>query len=91
MRQLLDFIDKAHPDQVCLLRRSIYGLKQSSWLWYRRLKDFLSWLGFKESLIDASLFISTNNQVIYVLVFVDDMIVSNDNQSTIGQLMSTMN
>lgn len=30
MRQPSGFVDKAHPTQVCLLQKSIYGLKQSS-------------------------------------------------------------
>ena len=40
-QQPASFVDKAHPDDVCLLRKSLYGLKQAPRAWYERLRDFL--------------------------------------------------
>lgn len=40
MRQPSKFHDKTHPDFVCRLLQSIYGLKQSPGAWFHRLHDF---------------------------------------------------
>lgn len=56
MQQPPGFVDKAHPTQVCLLRKSIYSLKRSSCVWFHRLRDRLTTLGFVKIITDTSLF-----------------------------------
>jgi hypothetical protein len=51
------FIDATHPDHVCRLNCSLYGLKQASWAWYSRFATHLASLGFVEAKSDTSLFI----------------------------------
>ena len=51
------FVDPAHPDHVCLLQRSPYGLKQSPRAWYQRFATYLRQLGFSASASDTSLFV----------------------------------
>jgi len=38
--------DKAHPGQVCRLKKSLYGLKQASQQWNIELSKFLQTQGF---------------------------------------------
>ena len=55
MHQPLGFRDPTHPDYVCLLRKSLYGLKQASRAWYQRFSDFVTTIGFANSITDSSL------------------------------------
>jgi Reverse transcriptase (RNA-dependent DNA polymerase) len=66
---------------VCRLNKSIYGLNQSLKAWYGKLSQFLISCNFKVSGADSSLFIKHNtNGTTVVLVYVDDIIVTGNNQ-----------
>ena len=57
MDQLQGFIDQTHPNYVCLLHHSLYGLQQAPRAWFNRLHTFLQSLGFQSSKsINHSLF-----------------------------------
>lgn len=76
MHQPPGFEDPQHPDYVCKLHKSIYGLKQSPRAWYSRLSDRLHQLGFTAATSDTSLFVFCQNGItIYMLVYVDDIII----------------
>jgi histone deacetylase 1/2 len=76
MRQPPGFEDSAHPNYVCKLHKSIYGLKQSPRAWYSRLSDMLHQLGFSAAKTDTSLFVFHQAGItIYMLVYVDDIVV----------------
>lgn len=47
LSQPVGFIDKERPNDVCLIKRALYGLKRSSRMWYKRLKEFLLKIGCK--------------------------------------------
>jgi hypothetical protein len=51
------FVDSAQLDRVCLLNKSMYGLKQASWAWYSRFSTYITSLGFVEAKSDTSLFV----------------------------------
>ncbi|GJW01531.1 ribonuclease H-like domain-containing protein [Tanacetum coccineum] len=42
MHQPLGFRDSAHPDYVCLLQRSLYGLKQVPRAWFQRFASYIT-------------------------------------------------
>ncbi|KAL1206220.1 Retrovirus-related Pol polyprotein from transposon RE2 [Cardamine amara subsp. amara] len=63
-----------HPDKVCRLQKSIYGLKQAPGCWFKKLSDALLQFGFKQSYDDYSLFSYTKQGMkIRVLIYVDDL------------------
>nr|GEV11752.1 hypothetical protein [Tanacetum cinerariifolium] len=75
---------KAAPNQVCQLKRSLYGLKQSPRQWNHELTKFLISLGYVQSKHDYSLFLKiTNGKFTAVLVYVDDMLITSDCQQEI--------
>ena len=62
--------------QVCRLRKSLYGLKQSPRAWFGRFTSFMKSIGYKQSNSDHTLFLKHNKeQITTLIVYVDDMIV----------------
>ncbi|KAG7533403.1 Reverse transcriptase RNA-dependent DNA polymerase [Arabidopsis thaliana x Arabidopsis arenosa] len=73
------FIDRDRPTHVCRLNKALYGLKQALRAWYQELRNFLLAAGFTNSLSHTSLFIyKRGNAFLYVLVYVDDIIIAGD-------------
>ena len=58
MNQPQGYIKKGKEDQVCYLKISVYGLKQSPRCWYKRFGDFISKLDFNKSSYDSCTFIN---------------------------------
>jgi histone deacetylase 1/2 len=91
MRQPPGFEDPNRPDHVCRLDKALYGLKQAPRAWYARLSTKLCKLGFKPSKSDTSLFIySKNGIVIYMLVYVDDIIVTSSSAEAVTALLKDL-
>jgi hypothetical protein len=88
MRQPPGFEDARFPNYVCKLDKAIYGLKQAPRAWYSRLSSKLLSLGFVASKSDTSLFIySKSNTVIFMLIYVDDIIVTGSSMEAISALL----
>ncbi|GJX48354.1 putative RNA-directed DNA polymerase [Tanacetum coccineum] len=91
MKQPSGFIDPQRPNHVCLLHKSLYGLKQASRAWFERIFKALFDLGFKGSKTDPSLFIySCGHALLYIRVYVDDIIVTGNNKGTIENIISQL-
>lgn len=88
MEQPPGYEDKSKPNYLCKLDRSLYGLKQAPRAWYSRLCAKLQCLGFVPSKADTSLFFyRKGNYVIYMLVYVDDIIVVSSSQEAVKALL----
>lgn len=62
--------------KVLKLKKAIYGLKQSSLVWYEKVKDCLCKQGFKNSELEPCLFHKTSGNVkVIVTVYVDDFLI----------------
>jgi histone deacetylase 1/2 len=76
---------------VCKLDKALYGLKQAPRAWYARLCSKLIQLGFKPSKGDTSLLYYTKGGItIYVLVYVDDIIVASSLADATGALLKDL-
>lgn len=88
MRQPPSYEDRAHPNFVCRLDKALYGLKQAPRAWFSWLSTKLQQLGFVASKTDASLFYySKGKKGIFILVYVDDIIVASSTQEAVHALL----
>ena len=74
-------------NKVCHLRRALYGLKQAPRAWFAKFSSTISRLGYMASHYDSALFLCrTDKDTIYLLLYVDDMIITGDNLNGIQEL-----
>lgn len=84
--------DKAKPEQVCKLLRSLYGLKQASREWNHVFCAALQEFGFQQSVHDNCLFTkSTNTSFLALIVYVDDILITGTFEEEIVDLKAFLN
>ena len=75
----------AGDQPVCKLLKSLYGLKQASRQWNVKLTQALLVAGFQQSHLDYSLLIKKSNEgILIVLIYVDDLLVTGSNITLIN-------
>jgi hypothetical protein len=91
MRQPPGFVDSQYPNYLYKLDKSLYDLKQAPRAWFSQLSSKLIDLGFSPSKADVSLFIFNKEGVqIYMLIYVDDIIIINSSDATITRLLQQL-
>ncbi|PKU82366.1 Retrovirus-related Pol polyprotein from transposon TNT 1-94 [Dendrobium catenatum] len=91
MKQPAGFIDSQHPQHVCKLHKSIYGLKQSPRQWFQKFTAFLQSLGFQFSKADPSLLLYNQNSIqIFFLIYVDDILVAGNDNTKIASILQQL-
>jgi len=91
IRQPQGFVDPTKPNHICRLHKALYGLKQAPRAWFHRLSTVLHQIGFVGSKTDPLLFILKHRgTLLYVLVYVDDIIVTGNNNDAIEKLITTL-
>ena len=88
MEQPPGYADPSHPTHVCRLKKALYGLKQAPRAWFHRFSHFLLTVGFTSSQADSNLFVySSAFDTIYLLLYVDDIIITGSNISLIDSFI----
>ncbi|KFD60150.1 hypothetical protein M514_27678 [Trichuris suis] len=82
MEQPQGFVEAGKESKVLLLKKSIYGLRQSARCWNRKATEALSQLGFVPSQADQCLFTrkEKDGESTYVLLYVDDLLVAGSSE-----------
>nr|GEY00211.1 retrovirus-related Pol polyprotein from transposon TNT 1-94 [Tanacetum cinerariifolium] len=77
MRQPPSF-EEGTGNKVCLLKKSLYGLKQSPRQWYKRFDVYMINNGFSHSSYDSCVYFKefAPGMYIYLLLYVDDMLIT---------------
>ena len=87
MEQPEGFVIPGKEKLFCKLKKSLYGLKQSPRQWYKRFDTFMLSQGFKRSNYDSCVYLKTvNGSTIYLLLYVDDMLIAAKSMSGINKL-----
>ncbi|XP_026452229.1 uncharacterized protein LOC113352646 [Papaver somniferum] len=90
--QMRGYSDTVFPHHVCKLQKALYVLKQAPRAWFERLRKFLLQSGFQSSKSDTSLFYRvTASTTIYILIYVDDILITVNCPFTIHSLITSMN
>ena len=78
--------------QVCKLHKSLYGLKQSLKAWFDRFTTFVKSQGYSQRHSDHTLFtkVFKTGKVIDLIVYVDEIVLTRDDQAKISQLKQRM-
>ena len=76
MKQPIGYEKEGEERLVCRLRKSIYGLKQSSRCWNAALDSHLRKTGFSQSNSDPCIYASGGDDPFYIGVYVDDLILA---------------
>jgi hypothetical protein len=85
------FVNKECPHFICKLHKAIYGLNQAPRVWYHELRSFLIANSFINLVNDTSLFIIKHHgHLPYFLVYVDDIIITGDDEHTVDLLVQTL-
>ena len=63
---------------VCLLKKSLYGLRQSPRQWYKRFDEFMLRIKFIRCSYDSYVYLKMKNDQVsaYLLLYVDDMLIA---------------
>ena len=88
MEQPSGFVAQGESGLVCKLHRSLYGLKQSPWAWFGHFSSVVQKFGMLRSEADHSIFYHHNSssQCIYLVVYVDDIVITGSDQEGIQRL-----
>lgn len=80
-------------NKVLKLKKAVYGLKQSSFAWYKRVEETLCNLGFTKSKLEPCVFIKnhSNNRKTIIGIYVDDFIIFSNNKAETSYLIEVLN
>ncbi|CAM8949180.1 unnamed protein product [Rhodiola kirilowii] len=89
MSQPPGFIDKTHPNHVCMLLKSIYGLKQSPRQWNIKFNSCMLALNFMRSKYDACLYLKRPKPElnVYLLLYVDDILIMSNSKTEVDKII----
>ncbi|RVW26217.1 Retrovirus-related Pol polyprotein from transposon RE1 [Vitis vinifera] len=70
-------VSEKQCQKVCKLKKSLYGLKQSSRAWFGRFTKSMRAFGYRQSNSDHTLFLKKQHgKITTLIVYVDDMVVT---------------
>ena len=80
------FVNQKHPNKVCKLKKSIYGLKQASRSWNLRFDEKIKEFGFIKNEDEPCVYKKTSGSTVtFLILYVDDiLILGNDIPSMRG-------
>ncbi|CAM8999623.1 unnamed protein product [Rhodiola kirilowii] len=92
VKQPIGFINKNCPNHVCLLQKSIYGLKQSPRQWNKKFDSCMISLGFFRRKYNTCLYLKNVDSKcpVFVLLYVDDLLLISSSLTVINGVKSDL-
>ena len=80
------------PGQVCRLKKSLYGLKQSPRAWFDRFTKVLKNQGYTQGQSDHTMFVKhQKGKITVIVVYVDDIVLTGDDTNEIENIKRALN
>ncbi|KAI3692791.1 hypothetical protein L6452_32614 [Arctium lappa] len=84
MTQPEGFVHPKHPNRVCKLQKSIYGLKKASRSWNLYFDEKIKEFGFVKSEDEPCVYVRTSGRtVVFLVLYVDDILLMGNNVPTL--------
>ena len=92
MKQPEGYVKKGDENKVCLLKKSLYGLKQSPRRWNRRFDCFMKTQQFLRSKEDPCVYMKNvkTTQAVFLLLYVDDMLIASGDKQEIRNIKESL-
>ncbi|GKC61427.1 retrotransposon protein, putative, ty1-copia subclass, partial [Tanacetum coccineum] len=89
MLQPEGLVDPNHPNKVCKLQRSIYGLKQASRSWNKRFDVEIKKIGFTQNPDEPCVYLkASGSSVAFLILYVDDILLMRNNVTMLQEVKS---
>ncbi|GJY58277.1 retrotransposon protein, putative, ty1-copia subclass [Tanacetum coccineum] len=82
-------VDPKHPNKVCKLQRSIYGLKQASRSWNKRFDEEINKIGFSQNPDEPCVYLkASGSNVAFLVLYVDDILLMGNSVTMLKEVKS---
>lgn len=86
-----DKLRKFSENKDWLIKRALYGLKQSGWQWYKKLEEKLKQLELKPLNSDPCIYIyKEKKNIVLVAIYIDDLMMASNNPRRLRQLKTEL-
>nr|GFA66862.1 retrotransposon protein, putative, Ty1-copia subclass [Tanacetum cinerariifolium] len=83
------FVDPKHPNKVCKLQHSIYGLKQASKSWNKRFNKEVKKIGLTQNPDEPCVYFkASGGNVAFLILYVDDILLMGNNVTMLQEVKS---
>lgn len=92
MSQRDGFVKTVEQYKVCLLKKSLYGLKQSPRKWYLRFHEYIERVKFSRSNFDSCVYIRQNKGELdaYMVLYVDHILIASKSKELIQEIKGAL-
>ena len=91
MEQVEGYVDQTWLETVCQLLQALYGLRQSSRAWSKKMEGFLTAFGLTQAAVDHCVYYSHQVGVITIVtIFVDDGLICSNDLARITSILKYM-
>ena len=87
MKQPEGFSSNGGEHLVCKLKKSIYGLKQTSRQWCLKFHDVISSFGFVENIMDQCIYQKVSgSKICFFVLYVDDILLATNDKDLLHEV-----
>ncbi|GKB12990.1 retrotransposon protein, putative, ty1-copia subclass [Tanacetum coccineum] len=85
------FVDPKHPNKVCKLQCSIYGLKQASRSWNKSFDEEIKKIGFTQNPNESCVYLKASwSNVAFLVLYVNDILLMGSSVTMLKEVKSCL-